>query len=156
VASPAPPPPRRSVGSILVDLAFLAAVLGATFWLVMRKPSNPPRPAFGAYVLDEAVDVPDGGVSRRLRVPVPSKLEIALAPADGKALRVLLGPAQPPERSPVDAPDPEHTTTWTAKAGDPPHVQVTMVPGLYVLRLEPAAGGAAGRVGLRVRSLAPE
>jgi hypothetical protein len=130
--------------------------LGGGFLLFRRKAEMPPRAATSAVVLDETLDVPAGGVSRRVRVAAPSVLEFTLAPRAGTAVDATFGAAQPVERSPVDAPDPAGATTWTASAGDPPRTRLTLVPGLYVLRLSGPGDAAAGPVGLRVRSLPPQ
>jgi hypothetical protein len=133
-------------------VALLAATAAGAAWLVRRDPTHVPRPALGATLLEETIDLPAAGVSRRLRVNGPGTLVVAVVPPEGKAVRVALGPAQPVERAPVDAPDPATTTTWTARRGDPPRSQVTLVAGLYVLRLEPEGGAAAGAVALTVRA----
>jgi hypothetical protein len=137
-------------------VALLAIALGGGYALFARSPEGRPRPPLRDVLLDEGVPVPKAGVSRRLRVPEPRTLEVSLVPAAGTAVRASFGPAQPPERSPVDAPDAERTTAWLAKPGDPPRRLVTLVPGLYVLRLEPEGDAPAGVVGLRVRSLRPD
>jgi hypothetical protein len=146
------PPLRRARGQGLLFVALLAVTLGGGYALFRRKPESPPRPAVGAIVLDEAVDVPKVGVARRLRIAEPRTLEVALAPAAGTTVRASFGPAQASERSPVDEPDPERTTTWSAKPGDPPRTLLTLIPGLYVLRLAPEGDAPAGLVGLRVRA----
>jgi hypothetical protein len=123
-------------------LLFVLAAGGAAV-LALRRDAPPPRPAEGAVVLDEPVELRGEPVVRRLRVLGPSVLTIDVQGAPS-GTSVAFGPAAPIEQG--DVSDPAATTRW-APDGAAAHRTLPVYPtGMYVLRLDPPAGSARARL----------
>ena len=152
--SPLGPRGLRRRAAIAAAALLLAAVAGG--YAIYGRPATPlPRPEAGDVLLFATFPLEGSGVSLRLRVRAPSTLEISVDPAEGARVRVSFGVPAPVEASPVDVPVAETAASWTAAPGDTVHREVVLAPGLYVLRLEPAATSTRGAVAVRVRVLPP-
>ena len=142
----APTTARRAAPWLL-----LGAALVGGYFLVRRPDAPPPRPAPGDVLL--ALDAPVAPLSRRIRVKMPCTVRVQVDLPAGVAAEVSLGPPQPQEKSPEDAPDPDAARRWKVESGKP-HDEIVLAAGLYVVRVVPEAA-ASGTMKVHVRAMPP-